>query len=97
KSLEPLVSRRQGVGLLVGHHLEAVFDHTQETISGGEIIAHLLIDPTAVGQRRERLQRFSDAQLGISSASDELLRLHEKFDLADAAPTELDIVSFDRD
>ena len=97
KTLEPIPIGRQGVGLLVGHHLETVLDHTQETVSGGEIIAHLLIDPAAVGKCRERLQRLFDAQLGISSAGDELLGLHEEFDLADAAPTELDIVPFDRD
>jgi hypothetical protein len=85
------------VGLLVGHHLETVFDHTQETVSGGEIIAHLIVDPAAGGQRRERLQRRFEAQLGISAAGDELLRLDEEFDLADAAPAELDVVPFHRD
>src|SRR5262249_61199210 len=89
KTFEPDAIGRQGVGLLVGHNLETVFDQTQETVSGGEIIAHVIVDPAAGGQRRERLQRRFEAQLGISAAGDELLRLDEEFDLADATPAEL--------
>jgi hypothetical protein len=43
------------------------------------------------------LQRRFDAQFGVSAAGNELLRLDEEFDLADAAAAELDIVPFDRD
>src|SRR5260370_14489453 len=78
KTLKPIPISRQGVGLLVGHHLEAVFDHTQETVSGGEIIAHLPVDPAAVGEVRQGLQRLSDAQPGISSARDPVLGLYEE-------------------
>ena len=34
---------------------------------------------------------------GIAAARDQLLGLREKFDLADAAAAELDVVAFDRD
>ncbi len=37
------------------------------------------------------------AQFGVAAAGDELLRLHEKLDLADAAAAELDVVALDRD
>ncbi len=37
------------------------------------------------------------AQLRRPAARDQLLRLHEKFDLADAAAPELDVVALDRD
>ena len=36
-------------------------------------------------------------RLGVASAGDELLGLNEKFDLADAAAAELDVVPLDRD
>jgi hypothetical protein len=55
------------------------------------------IDPGAVDKRVERLQRRLDAQLRIPPAGDELLRLHEEFDFADAAAPELDVVPLDRD
>src|SRR5262249_58097820 len=89
--------RRQSVGLLVGHHLKTVFDHTQKTVSGAEIIAYVLIDPRPRGQRIERLKGRFDTQLGMTAASDELLRLDEEFDFADATAPQLDVVPLDRD
>ena len=53
KPLKPIPIGRQGVGLLVGHHLQSIFDHAQKTVSSAELIAHLLVDPAAVGQRVE--------------------------------------------
>ena len=37
------------------------------------------------------------AQLRLAAAGDQLLRLHEELDLADAAAAELDVVAGDRD
>ena len=85
------------MGLLVGHHLQAVFDHAQEPVGGVEIVARLGADPAALGERLERPQRLAAAQLGMPAAGDELLGLHEELDLADAAAAELDVVALDRD
>ena len=41
----------------------------------------------------QRHQRLADAQLGLASAGDQLLRLHEELDLADAAAADLDVVA----
>ena len=52
-------------------------------------------DPFARRQPVQRIERGADAQLRLPPAGDELLRLHEEFDLADAAPPQLQIVAFD--
>ncbi len=84
------------MGLLIGHHLQTVFQRTQETVSRAEIVPDALADPAAVGQRVERLQGCSDAQLRMAPSRDELLRLDEKLDLANAPAAELDVVPLDR-
>ncbi len=89
--------RRQGVGLLVGHHLQAMLDAAQKVVGRGERIARLGIDPAAVGQRRERGDRLAAAQFAVAAAGDELLGLGKKLDLADAAAAELDVMTLDRD
>ena len=83
--------------LLVRHHLQPILDDAQETIGSGEIVARRFVDPAALRQGRQRLQGLPGTQLRMASAGDELLSLHEEFDLADTATTELDVVSFDRD
>ena len=88
---------RQGMGLLVGHHLQAMLDAAQKIVSRGERVARLGIDPAAVGERRKRGDRLAAAQLAVAAAGDELLGLGEKLDLADAAAAELDVVALDRD
>ena len=65
EAFEAIPIRRQAVGLLVGHHLQAVLDDAQETVGGAEIVAPLAVDPAAVGQRRERPQRLLAAQPGM--------------------------------
>src|SRR5262249_25441181 len=76
---------------------QAVLDRTQELVGGGEVIARLAVDPAAIGQYSERVERLPSAQLGMTAAGDELLGLHEELDLADAAAAELDVVALDRD
>ena len=97
KAFEPRAIARQRVGLLVGDHLQPVLDRAQKPVSSCELVARRRVDPVAGGQRVERRQCFAQPQLRVSPASDELLGLHKKFDLADAAAADLDIVSFDRD
>ena len=88
---------RQGVGLLVGDHLQAMLDTTQEIVGRGKVIARGDVDPAAGGEGREGRDRCAAAQLGVAATGDELLRLREKLDLANPAATELDVVTFDRD
>ncbi len=53
--------RRQGVGLFVGHHLQAMLDAAQKIVGRGESVTRLGVDPAAVGQRRERGDRLAAA------------------------------------
>ncbi len=85
------------MGLLVGHHLQAVLDHAQKAIRRGEIARGLAADPAALGEVFERDQRLAAAQFGVPATRDQLLGLHEEFDFADAAAPELDVVTLDRD
>ena len=97
EALQPFAIGRQRVGLIVGHHLQAMLDGAQEFVGGVEIGAGIAADPAALRERGQRRQRFAAAQLGMAAAGDELLGLREELDLADAAAAELDVVAFDRD
>src|SRR5580700_7534937 len=97
KFAKPNAIRLQGVGLLVGHHLQAVLDAAQKIVSRGERIARLGIDPAALGERRKRGDRLAAAQLAVAAAGDELLGLGEELDLADTAAAELDVMALHRD
>src|SRR5580692_9600873 len=88
---------RQGMGLLVGHHLQAVLDAAQKVVSRSERVARLGIDPAAVGECRKRSNRLAAAQLAVAAAGDELLGLGKKLDLANAAAAEFYIVPLHRD
>src|SRR5690348_3232386 len=87
---ETLPIAGQRVDLLVGDHLQPVFHRAQEAISRGEIVARLAVDPAALRQHRQHVERLSTAQLGMASAGDELLGLDEELDLANATAPELD-------
>src|ERR1700733_5204145 len=85
------------MGLLIGHHLQAVLDPAQKIIRGGQHIARAGIYPAAGGEGRKRLDRLAAAQFGMTAAGDELLGLRKKLDLADAATAELYVMAFDCD
>src|ERR1700692_1015745 len=97
KRAERLAIGRQGMGLLVGHHLQAVLDTAQEVIGRDERVTRLGIDPATRGERAKRRHGLAAAHLAMAAASDELLRLGKELDLADAAAAELDVVTLDRD
>ena len=88
---------RQGMGLLIFHHLQAVFEFAQEEISGAQFRLRLLRDQAARGKRGKGFERCTPAQVGIAAAQYQLLGLHKEFDLANAATAELDVVTGDRD
>jgi hypothetical protein len=84
--------RRQGLRLLVGDHLQPVLDGTQEAIGLVEVVPHLRLDPAGIRQPLQRHQRLGHAQRRLPAAGDQLLRLGEELDLANAAAPDLDIV-----
>ena len=97
EGFEPSSISRQCVGLLVGHHLQPMLDASEKIISGRQLVACLGVDPAAGGERVQRRHRLTAAQRNVAPAGDELLRLHEKFNLANAAAAELDVMALDRD
>ena len=96
-ALQPLVVFGQVVGLLVIDHLDCVLDVAQEPVLLRQRVARLGRDPAALGEHRQHLHRRAAAQFGEPPAGDELLRLDEELDLADAATSELDVVAPYRD
>ena len=97
EALQLLLVRRQALRLLVGHHLQPVLDGAQEAVGLGELVARLRGDPAFVVERFQHVERAPAAQARAAPAEDELLRLHEELDLADAAASELDVVACHRD
>ena len=94
---ERLAIGRQSVRLLVGHHLQAVLDAAQEIIGRRQFVARRGVDPAVRRQRGKRPDGRTTAQPAMAAAGNELLGLHEKFDLADAAASKLDVMTLDRD
>src|SRR4029079_61965 len=77
-------------------HLQAVFDPPQESIGGAELARGLRGDPAALGKPRQCLDRASRPELRMPPTRDQLLGLHEEFDITNAAAPELDVMAFDR-
>jgi hypothetical protein len=84
----------QRVGLLVGDHLEPVLDLAMGAVVGDEGGGVHLGHPAALRQAQEPLDRAAHAQGGVAAARDELARLGEELDLADAARGELEVAAF---
>src|SRR5208282_1063275 len=93
KMAERIGIGRQRVGLLIGHHLQAMLDAAQKIISRRELIARGGVDPAAGGERGKRRHGLAAAQFAMAAAGDELLRLRKKLDLANAAAAQLDVVT----
>ncbi len=85
------------MGLLIPDHLQTVFDPPQEPIGTAQLGSGLRADPAAFSEAEQRLDRASRPEFRMSPARDQLLGLHEEFDIADAAAPELDVMAFDRD
>ena len=90
---ETLVVGRQGVGLLVVDHLQAVFDGAQEPVVRDELVGHLGPYAAGRGQGAHRIAGAGDAQARIAPAPDELLGLDEQLDCADAAGAQFYVVA----
>src|SRR4051812_23241350 len=83
------------MGLLIGDHLQTMFDAAQESVGGCQFVTRLERDPVACGQNPQGFQGRTCAQLGMPTARDELLRLREELNLPNAAAADLDVMSFD--
>ena len=73
-----------------------MLDRAQERVGRGKRVAGGGVDPAGLRQRTEHRHRAAAAQFGPPPAEDQLLRLHEELDLADAAAAELDVVAAHR-
>src|SRR6185437_7884516 len=88
---------RDAVRLRVVDHLQAMLELAEKMIGLGQGRTIVAADLAGGGERRERIERAGLTQLGLSSAPDQLLRLGEKLDFADAAAAQFDVVALDRD
>ena len=93
KRAERVGLERQALRLLVGDHLQAMLDGSEEDIGLGELLDRVGGHPALGVQFAQHFERARAAQLGPAPAEDELLRLHEELDLANAAAPELDVVA----
>jgi len=84
---------RQAVGLLVGHHLQAVFERAEAVVALAQRFGILGSNDARTGQRIERGARAALAQRRVAAAVDQLVGLREELDLANAAAPALEVVS----
>ena len=83
------------MGLPVGDHLQPVLDAAEETVGARELARRAPVQMAGAGQQAQRGQRARLAQPGIAPAPDQLQRLRQELDLADAAAAELHVVPGD--
>ena len=82
---------RQRVGLQLVEQLQPVLDGAQMHERVREGAPELGRQVAALGEPEQRLERVALAQPGVVAAVEELQRLHDELDLADAAAAELDV------
>src|ERR1700737_1295824 len=95
--LGPGAGRREGMGLRVVDHLQAVLEAAQKAVIVDQFSRGRRIDAAGTRETAQCLASRPNLQLAAPSAPDQLLGLGEEFDLPDTAPTGFDIVAFDRD
>ncbi len=93
ETLERLRFDGQPLRLLVGDHLQAMFDAAQEHVGFGKLILRFARHPALGTQFAEHVERARTAQSWPATAEDQLLGLHEELDFADAAATEFHVVA----
>ncbi len=90
---ELLGPAREGVGLAVRDHLQAMLDPAQEAVGDQQLGGRAGAEPSGARQAAERPRRGRVAEPGITPAPDELQGLRQELDLADAALAELDVMA----
>ncbi len=83
----------QGLRLLIVDHLQPMFDDAEEAVGFDQFLGNGFGGAAGGGQGAQRRAGAANAQCRVPPAEDELLGLGEKFDLADAAAAELDVVA----
>ncbi len=81
------------VHLLVLPLLDMVFRAPQEPVGALQLGGHRRRDMAGLGQTREDGQQMRFAQAAIGATAQDLVRLNDEFDLADAAGSEFDITA----
>ena len=79
------------MGLLIGPRLQAVFHPAQKTVSAPEFGDRRRRQPPARAEHGQHLQNTPFPQGRLAAAVDQLKRLTDEFDLADAARSQLDV------
>ena len=92
QAVELLVRGRQLLSLRVAHHLQPVLDLAVGAVALGQQVGSLLLDPALLRQHGEALLGSAHAQVGIAPSRNQLPRLGEELDLADAAAAQLHVV-----
>ena len=84
---------RQRMRLLVGQHLQAVFQLPQIAVGVAQGLGFLGAQISLAREQGEHLEQAAAAQLGLAAAANQLQGLHDELDFADAARAQLDIVA----
>ena len=91
---EPLPLARllgHGMRLPLGDHLDPVLEAAKHDVRLGQLVAVAAGEEAGIEQALERFERAPDPEIGVAAPVQELERLHEELDLADAAAAELQI------
>ena len=81
----------QGLGLAVSHHLQAMFDITQETVPVQQLLVHPWLEYVQLQQHLHGSVQRLGLQLLVPAATNQLVTLHQEFHFTDAATPQLDI------
>ena len=84
---------RQALRLFVGDHLQTMFDAAEKFIGLRQFRNRLRAHPAVGVQFGEHVERARAAHARPAAAENELLRLDEEFDFANAAAAELDVMA----
>ena len=87
-----LGSLGQLVRLGVVEVLQPVLEPPQEHVGLGELLVRRRGEQALLREERQHRERRADLQRGIAPAADQLERLGDELDLADAARAELDLI-----
>src|SRR5262249_34696345 len=82
----------QLVGLLVIPLLQAILDHAQIAIRRPERGDRFALQEALPDEQRQHAAQLATLQSTVAAAANQLESLHDEFDLANAAGTELDVV-----
>ncbi len=87
-----VVAGRQLVGLRVLQILQPMLHLAQEDVRLREFAHRDRLEQAALGEAREHLERGPHLQRTVAPAADQLVRLGDEFDFANAARTELHVL-----